>query len=291
MCRFVLYMGPKIRMSSLVTEPDHSIIVQSYHSKERSEPLNGDGFGVAWYPLDRKKPAVFKSISPAWNDQNLISLSKAIKSRCVLAHVRAASPGLPVSQGNCHPFVWERYSFMHNGNIDGFQQLKRKMRGLLTDKSYNWINGSTDSETLFALFVDHLSQLLAQENKTPEVKIPMVQYLLKALKCTIQTVEELCHQLGLSAACQLNLVVTDGKSAVISRYASQGLIPNSLHVLKNHRYYCEKGQIILEETQQQASIVVASEPLTQSTSWKNVEENHVLMIDEKLNTESIPIYF
>lgn len=94
MCRFELYMGPEIKMGSLVTEPKHSIVVQSYHCEEREEPLNGDGFGVAWYPADKNRaPAVFKSISPAWNNQNLINLSRVIHSDCMLAHVRAASPG------------------------------------------------------------------------------------------------------------------------------------------------------------------------------------------------------
>ena len=49
MCRFVFYRGAPIRLSSLLTEPVHSIIHQSYRSKERAEPLNGDGFGVGWH--------------------------------------------------------------------------------------------------------------------------------------------------------------------------------------------------------------------------------------------------
>jgi predicted glutamine amidotransferase len=48
MCRFTLYMGPPIRLSSLLIEPDHSLIRQSVESREREEPLNGDGFGVGW---------------------------------------------------------------------------------------------------------------------------------------------------------------------------------------------------------------------------------------------------
>lgn len=35
MCRFVLYLGSEITVSSLVTEPPYSIIHQSYHSHER----------------------------------------------------------------------------------------------------------------------------------------------------------------------------------------------------------------------------------------------------------------
>ncbi|MCK6439500.1 MAG: hypothetical protein L6Q71_04795, partial [Planctomycetes bacterium] len=43
MCRFLMYMGEPVSMASLVTEPENSLIKQSYMAKERPEPLNGDG--------------------------------------------------------------------------------------------------------------------------------------------------------------------------------------------------------------------------------------------------------
>ena len=49
MCRFLLYMGPSTSLESLITQPENSLVHQSYKSKERKEALNGDGFGVAWY--------------------------------------------------------------------------------------------------------------------------------------------------------------------------------------------------------------------------------------------------
>ena len=55
MCRFVAYLGQEITLSSLVTEPDHSLIHQSYDSNERSEPLNGDGSGVTLSYVASKK--------------------------------------------------------------------------------------------------------------------------------------------------------------------------------------------------------------------------------------------
>ncbi len=52
MCRFVLYMGPPITLDQLTTQPEHSIIHQSYQARLREEPLNGDGFGISWYVPD-----------------------------------------------------------------------------------------------------------------------------------------------------------------------------------------------------------------------------------------------
>ena len=98
MCRFALYLGREIAISSLVTEPANSIIHQSFHSQEGREPLNGDGFGLAWYvPEVSARPALFKDNIPAWSNQNLLNLAKVTRSGCVLAHIRAATPGIPVA--------------------------------------------------------------------------------------------------------------------------------------------------------------------------------------------------
>lgn len=92
MCRFVLYLGRPIHLSSLITEPENSLIHQSFDSHERDEPLNGDGFGVAWYaPEATADAALFRSITPAWSNQNLARLARAVKSPCVLAHQKAPS--------------------------------------------------------------------------------------------------------------------------------------------------------------------------------------------------------
>ena len=45
MCRFALYLGDPIGLDSLLTIPDHSIVMQSRSSRERSDPVNGDGGG------------------------------------------------------------------------------------------------------------------------------------------------------------------------------------------------------------------------------------------------------
>lgn len=49
---------------------------------------------------------VFTSITPAWNNENLNRLSTKLESGVIFAHVRAAYPGMPVSEQNCHPFQW-----------------------------------------------------------------------------------------------------------------------------------------------------------------------------------------
>src|SRR5687768_12944019 len=101
MCRFALYMGPPITLDLLTTLPQHSVIRQSFKSRMREEPLNGDGFGMAWYvPGISPSPALFRSIQPAWNNINLLHLSRVSVSPVILAHVRAATTGTSVSEAN-----------------------------------------------------------------------------------------------------------------------------------------------------------------------------------------------
>ncbi len=280
MCRFALYMGPEIKMGSLVTEPTHSIIVQSYQSEEREEPLNGDGFGVAWYPPDKgEAPAVFKSVSPAWNDQNLLNLSRVIHSHCILAHVRAASPGLPVTQLNCHPFAWKQFAFMHNGRINEFQTVKRQLRRKLSDSSYAWMQGTTDSETIFALFADIYSALKGESS---------AEKIATAVLATIESIEVLLKSAGHTAGCDLNLAVSNGRSAVVSRYSTKGTKPNSLYVNTGHRYTCEAGNTKLFPCKE-PTVLVASEPLTPDASWHLVEPNHIVVINELLEVDIRPV--
>src|SRR6266545_8142109 len=81
MCRFLCYRGPEILLSDLLYRPTNSLIRQSFHAKERTEPLNGDGFGVGWYaPQISSTPCIFASVTPAWSNQNLRRLSEHVKS-------------------------------------------------------------------------------------------------------------------------------------------------------------------------------------------------------------------
>ena len=149
MCRFIFYLGPPMPISVLVTDPHNSLIHQSFAAEDRPEPLNGDGFGLAWRTPSHSELGLFRSLTPAWSNANLRHLSRVTQSDCILAHVRAASFGLEVSQSNCHPFTRGKFSFMHNGEIGSFCRIRRRLCALLSDDSFEGLRGSTDSEVFF----------------------------------------------------------------------------------------------------------------------------------------------
>lgn len=161
MCRFMIYKGrEEMVLSDLLTKPAHSIINQSFDSRLRLDmrnPVNGDGFGVGYYS-EKHHPCIFKAITPAWNNVNLNNLSQCTESELVFAHVRASTQGV-LSETNCHPFSYGKLMFMHNGGISCFNLIKKKLINHLDDKYFLYIQGSTDSECCFALFLDTLNKM------------------------------------------------------------------------------------------------------------------------------------
>jgi predicted glutamine amidotransferase len=265
MCRFTLYTGPPIALSTLLTEPSHSLIRQSYHCEERDEPLNGDGFGVAWYAPDAgPEPALFRSVTPAWSNRNLKSLARVVKSPCVLAHVRAATRG-EVSEANCHPFAFGRYAFMHNGDVGGFSALRRPLLGELGARAFQLIEGRTDSEHLFATFIDELEK----ESEGG------AQGMLRALRGAMRRVLDLAAKWAPGEHSYLNLAVSDGEAAVVCRYTSDAPErADSLYVHDGGRYECSDGLCRMVAPDEQGAVIVSSERLSADPGWSAVPVNH-----------------
>jgi len=283
MCRFVLYLGPPVTLSSLITEPEHSIINQSYQSREREEPLNGDGFGVVWYMPDiSPQAALFRSITPAWSNQNLRHLARMTRSSCVLAHVRAATPGLPVTETNTHPFVWQSYAFMHNGVVAGFAGIKRALLDRLGEEAYRMIEGTTDSEHVFALF---LEALLRHPQDEPERR------MADALSGAVRDVLALCEEAGVLDPCYLNLAVSDGRRAVVCRYTNgREESAASLHLHTGKIYVCRDGVCAMVEPGAGGhAVIVASEPLSADPGWSVVPPNHVVVVGEDRSVDVRPL--
>lgn len=114
------------------------------------------------------------SLTLCRNNENLARLSCKIISPLVFAHVRAAYPGMPVSEQNCHPFQWGRYIWMHNGVVGGFSKIKRRLLDQLSDAAYNSIQSfHSDSAVSFAVFLNHLPDLTQQQQ--PNVLLNAMQ--------------------------------------------------------------------------------------------------------------------
>lgn len=291
MCRFTLYLGPPVRLSTLLTEPTHSLIHQSFHSEERSEPLNGDGFGVGWYaPRLTPEPAVFRQITPAWSNEPLHSMAKVIASPCVLAHVRAATPGSDVNQANCHPFVHGRYMMMHNGHVGGFRTIRRRLLESLTDEAFHVVKGTTDTEHLFAVFVDELTRRgpSAREAASGTESGAALAELLCA---AVRRVLTLARAIDAPEPSYLNVAVADGTNAAVCRFSddsSEG--PETLYYLQGEMYEPAGRKFPQRRSLDDGTpVVVSSERLTDDPRWTVVPPNHMIVLDRMGPPRLVPL--
>ena len=207
MCRLAAYLGDPIPLGRIIVEPEHSLLEQSQHATEAKLAVNGDGFGFAWYDSDHE-PGLYRDVLPAWSDGNLPSLCRMIRSRLFLAHVRASTAG-ETSRVNCHPFTYENWSFMHNGQVPDIARIRRRLEALLPDAFYDLRRGSTDSELIFLLL---LTFGLMED---PALAINRVLGLLA---------EHSCYGTGKDAV-RLTCVLCDGETLYAFRHASDERAP------------------------------------------------------------------
>lgn len=207
MCRWVAYRGVPRFLEDLILAPNHSLIEQSHCASEAKTSTNGDGFGFAWYG-ERDEPGHYRDILPAWSDENLQSLSRQIRSRLFLAHVRASTTGR-TARDNCHPFVHGTWSFMHNGQIKPFEPLERRLEMRLSDRLYHARAGSTDAELLFLLAHDFG---LEAEPKS-------------AMERTIGFVKAQAESIGIDPQIRFTAAFSDGDTLYAVRYATDRHAP------------------------------------------------------------------
>ncbi len=243
MCRWLAYVGEPRLIEEFLYEGPHSLTEQAQHSHKAKLGVHGDGGGLGWYGKPAT-PGLYRDAGPAWADPNLRELTRVIESHVFFAHVRA-STGAPNLGVNCHPFRAGNWLFMHNGQIGGFHQIRRKLFAMLSDTGFNSIVGGTDSEVLFQLMIGNGLY------DDPQF----------AMRRTVEDVDKLRRAEGIKEAFRATLAVTDGKAIYALRWASDKAAP-SLYL-----------------NRMQNGALAVSEPLDEDLlSWWAVPANSLLHI-------------
>ncbi len=209
MCRHLAYLGPPRSLASLLYEPEQSLEQQSWKPRlQREGALNADGWGVGWWdPTVRADPARYRTASPMWTDQSFRSVAEVVHASAFMAAVRSATPPSPIVDTGNAPFAAGSWLFSHNGFVRGFRgSVGEGLRQLVSHARAVGIDGTSDSELLFALVLDSLDA-----GATPE--------------------EALARVIGEAASraeAHLNLLLSDGHTIVATTFG------NSLFTLRGH---------------------------------------------------------
>ena len=172
MCRHVAYIGPPTRLGTLLLDAPHGLLHQSYAPSDMrgGGTVNADGFGAGWYPSGAAAgaapdaaprdvpgddptagPARYRSDRPLWADTGFAALAAVTSTTGLLAAVRSATPGMPVTSTAAAPFAEGRWLFSHNGVIRGWPAAVAGPAAELPVTDLMTLDAPTDSALLWAL--------------------------------------------------------------------------------------------------------------------------------------------
>jgi len=271
MCRWIAYSGGPVFLEELLFKPEQSLIDQSLSARHGATTTNGDGFGVGWYG-EGTAPGLYKSVQPAWSDENLRDLSSQIRSTMFMAHVRSTT-GTAVQRTNCHPFRQGRWLFQHNGEIHEFPRLKRDLALAVAPELYSEMAGGTDSEVMFFL----------------ALTFGLREDPIGAVERMIGFVEDVARRMGVANPLQMTLAIMDGQTLYAFRYASAGRAHTLFH---SANIATLRAQFPTVDVFSDDARAVVSEPLGRVENirkiWVEIPESSAVIV-AGANLEIIPL--
>jgi gamma-glutamyl hercynylcysteine S-oxide hydrolase len=239
MCRHVAYLGQPVLLSDLVLHQPHSLVQQSWAPREMrgGGTINADGFGIGWL-VGTSRAARYRRDIPIWSDASLPDVASSISSGAIMAAVRSASAGMPVTETACAPFVQGTAMFSHNGVIKGWPESVAPLADGLPAAELMTLDAPTDSAFLWALVRGHLRGGLPAAT---------------ALATVVASV------LALAPGSRLNLLLNDGVTIAATTVG---------HALWVHHGKNNDGQ---------GSVTLSSEPLDpEDTQWQPVPDQSLV---------------
>lgn len=187
--------------------------------------------------------------------------------------------------------------WMHNGGIGCWRHVKRRLADSLKDEWFSFVQGSTDSEWAFALFLDTMDRMGYHPRDAEHAESGFGHSVLrKAMLKTIERINAFIKNLPKDQKtddCRslLSFAVTDGHSVVCTRYVSSRTDEAASLFWCSGTNWREVGvkdeegrrEYKMERRDKGADIVlVASEPLTfERDNWVTVPTNSTLTIHKQ----------
>lgn len=248
MCRHLAYLGPPRTLASVLLEPAHGLLEQSFAPADMrgGGTINADGFGAGWYPPGAgcgtsgngstpagALPVRVRSDQPLWSDTSFAAVAASTLATGVLGAVRSASPGMPVVSTAAAPFAEDRWLFSLNGMVRDWPGSLEGLASTLPTLDLITLDAPTDAAVLWAL-VRH--RLRAGDDPAA------------VLAHTVLAAEDA------APGSRLNLLLTDGTTIWGTAWQ---------HALAVHT--------------DDHSVTVASEPTDPLPSWVQVPDRHLVV--------------
>jgi glutamine amidotransferase len=287
MCRILSYLGTPVLRDHLLYAPDSALLNQIIHA-QMLDMLNLAGFGMAaWDPASHApaSPFVYRTTQVGLFDRNLKQLASKVAPQALLAHIRGVpyNSAVQINEQNVHPFKLDRVplAMAHNGDLASFRTMRFDLVEHVRPEIAQHIQGSTDSEWLYALTLSGLDD---------PYRVQEPEALLTAIRRALGIVREVRERHAITRSSSANLIFCDGVNLVAVRYtfdfgrfATSRLQGTTAFLSMWYTFGRDYGLHddewkLVGGAASADSVIVASEPLTRDFStWIEVPEYSALV--------------
>jgi glutamine amidotransferase len=295
MCRVLAYLGQPVLLDEMLYEPEAGLVRQAV-DPQLMGLLNLGGFGLAaWAPTlpDPSWPVTYRVPTVPNFDRNLRALARKVEATAIVAHVRGViyDERERVGTHNVHPFLFPgaTVALAQNGDLYDFGRMRFDLVDYVRPDLAAMIEGTTDSEWVYALILSMLDDPFAQVEAADAAA---------AVERALDVLREVRSVRGISVQSPVNLVLTDGRWLLATRFAF------------DYGWYPDDGSFFAGEREHDftslwfrapdgegadASVIIASEPLSRHhAGWFEVPEYSMLVVergsagDLRLSAQELP---
>jgi glutamine amidotransferase len=293
MCRVVAYVGAPALVDDLLFRAEVSLVRQATDPRFM-QLMNLGGFGLAAWDeasTSPERPFTYRTAGVPMFDRNLKALCEKVRAVALVAHLRGVvyEPTEQVGMQNVHPFHFDGAAFAlaQNGDLFDFSRMRYDLLEYIPHELASRIEGTTDTEWVYALCLAQLDDPFAPCDATA---------MADATRRALDIVHGLRQRRGIETQSPVNLVLTDGRSLVATRYVyDYGWYPEDESFFAGEREHdfttlwystsfdfgADHVCTLLPPEVEAHGLVLASEPLTEDTSaWLKVPE-YSLMVAER----------
>jgi len=232
-------------------------------------PANGWGAGL----FVKEEPVLFRKVISNQEEFAFEPEAAATATHAMIAHVRTGTIGR-AEKKNTHPFDFQGWLFAHSGTIENFHTLRRELMGELNPEFRRAIQGGTDSEHAFFLFLSYLKRSAGSIGGDAPV-----HRIRDSFVKTIEMLNEMTGRSGSKIRSRLLVFATNRQVFLAHR---QG---GGLHFLERDRAsvcsLCGESHTVMTAGEPYRCVLLATEPLS-GENWAEVPEGQVVFVDPDL---------
>jgi len=249
--------------------------------------VNGDrqnAVGVGHYTSDELLLQRFRWEGPPREVWKLIPQPQ---SEALLYHARPLKQGMSVEEV-AQPFRFRRWMFSHVGAINEWAKVKARLLGELPEYLVRHLEGETDGEAAFALFLRHLRDAGRMDDRTLDAISAA-----KLLGQTVQHLQALASDAGAARTSRLDFITTNQLMLLAARSGDEPLYYRLLEGMDR----CERcgitetsGEIDPKvPAHRRVRTVAVATNLVKPAGWMEIHKGTVMAADRNLGIHTVPL--